>query len=115
MNLSVMVPTKTLLKLASNRNTHEHAWFIITNTAELILTVTLCLFVHHFCFKKRAVELFRASLLEAVSALQDISADLLFKTVIILGQTLLKLHAGINGTGKGEKGLLSCSHSLLLK
>lgn len=32
--------------------------------------------------------------------------------MIILGQTLLELHAGINGTGKGRKGLLSCPHFL---
>lgn len=32
--------------------------------------------------------------------------------MIILGQTLLKLHAGINGTGKGREGLLSCPHFL---
>lgn len=74
----------------------------------------LPLLVLLFFYKESSssVQLFRALLLEAVSALQYISADLLLKTVIILGQTLLKLHAGINGTGKGREGLLSCPHFL---
>lgn len=51
-----------------------------------------------------------ASTLEIVSSLQ--TADLLLKAVIILGQTLLKLHAGINGIRKDKEGLLSRPHFL---
>lgn len=44
-----------------------------------------------------------ATKLESWFSLQDMSADPDLKTVIILGQTLLKPHAGINGSEKGRE------------
>lgn len=59
-----------------------------------------------------SLQLFELRYLRLSQPFSTFSADLFLKTVIILGQTVLKLHARINGTGKGtERTVTTASFS----